>query len=78
MKRKVDRREDLLHTLAAGHAHPVFGRERAGRHKLGREAEGAESLQQAYDEVASLIERKVLSQTLLPRQSARAEQGGNI
>ncbi len=64
MDRKVDRRMNLLHALAARHAHPVCGRERPSGHKLGREAEGAESLQQAHDEVCRLVERKVLSQTL--------------
>ena len=74
MERKVDRRVDLLHTLAAGHACPVCGRERAGGHKLGRKGKGAESLKQANDEVTRLVERKVLSQTLHNSQRKKKQK----
>ena len=64
MHRKVDRRVNLLHALSARHAHPMCGWERAIRHKLRRECEGAEALQEAHDKVRRLIEREFLSQTL--------------
>jgi len=69
MHGKVDRRVDLLDALAARHARPMSGRQRARGHKLGREAESLEPLQEANNKVARLVQREFPSQTLAKRQS---------
>jgi len=67
MHGKVDRRVDLLDALAARHAHPMSGRQRARGHKLGREAESLEPLQEANNKVARLVQREFPSETLVKK-----------
>ena len=67
MHSKVDRRVDLLNSLATWHARPMSGRQRTRGHKIGCEAESLEPLQKANNKVARLVEREFLSQTLWRR-----------
>ena len=64
MQRKIDSRVDLLDSLATWHARPVRGRQRARGHKVRRERERLEALQQPHDEEPCLIQREFLSQAL--------------
>jgi hypothetical protein len=77
MHRKVDRRMYLLHALSARQAHPMCRRERASRHILRRESEGAEALQEAHDEICRLVEREFPAQTLVrPTPQVSAQKPG--
>ena len=64
MHRKVDSRVDLLHALTTRHARPMRRWQRARGHKVWRERERPEALEQPYDEEPSLIQREFLSQAL--------------
>jgi hypothetical protein len=54
--RKIDRRVDLFDALATWHTSPVSRWKRTRGHKLGREAESLEPLQEADNKVACLVE----------------------